>query len=80
MFYFQRKSLPQIAAELQLSVNTVRNQKTQALLFLRKSIPTVMLAIFLQSDLLRDYNKEFSQPCLPIGLEDTIHNLSKPVA
>lgn len=45
MFYFQRKSLPQIAAELQLSVNTVRNQKTQALLFLRKSLTTVIPAL-----------------------------------
>jgi RNA polymerase sigma-70 factor (ECF subfamily) len=45
MFYFQRKSLPQIATELQLSVNTVRNQKTQALLFLRKSLTTVILVL-----------------------------------
>ena len=45
MFYFQRKSLPQIATELQLSVNTVRNQKTQALLFLRKSVTVVVLVL-----------------------------------
>ena len=41
MFYLQRKSLPQIARELQLSVNTVRNQKTQALLHLRRSLTRI---------------------------------------
>jgi RNA polymerase sigma-70 factor (family 1) len=46
MFYFQRKPLAQIAAELQVSVNTVRNQKTQALLFLRKSVMVVAFVLF----------------------------------
>jgi RNA polymerase sigma-70 factor (family 1) len=45
MFYFQRKSLPQIAAELKLSVNTVRNQKMQALMFLRKTVATTVLLL-----------------------------------
>ena len=44
-FYLERKTLPQIAEELQLSVNTVRNQKAQALSILRKSFPAVFAFI-----------------------------------
>ncbi len=45
MFYFQRKSLAQIAAELEISVNTVRNQKTKAVLALRRSLCSFLLAL-----------------------------------
>jgi RNA polymerase sigma-70 factor (ECF subfamily) len=38
MFYFQRKSLRQIADELQVSIETVSKQKSQALLRLRKTL------------------------------------------
>jgi RNA polymerase sigma-70 factor (family 1) len=36
-YYIEQKTLPQIAAELGVSPNTVRNQKAQALAILRKS-------------------------------------------
>lgn len=45
MFYLERKTLPEIAAVLGLSVNTVRNQKMQALAILRKAFPLVLLYI-----------------------------------
>ena len=50
MFYLERKTLPQIAAELGLSVNTVRNQKMQALTILRKAFPLVLLVLRVVSE------------------------------
>ena len=41
-FYIEGKTLPQIAAELHLSINTVRNQKAQALAILRKQFPAII--------------------------------------
>lgn len=50
MFYLERKTLPQIAEELGLSVNTVRNQKMQALAILRKAFPLVLLYLGVLSE------------------------------
>lgn len=44
-FYLERKTLPQIAEEMGVSVNTVRNQKVQALTILRKAFPALCLLL-----------------------------------
>lgn len=44
-FYLERKTLPQIAEEMGVSVNTVRNQKVQALAILRKAFPALLLLL-----------------------------------
>lgn len=44
-FYLERKTLPQIAEEMGVSVNTVRNQKVQALAILRQALPVLCLLL-----------------------------------
>jgi RNA polymerase sigma-70 factor (family 1) len=47
-FYIEQKTLPQIANELKVSVNTVRNQKARALAILREKWTTFLaLVVFL---------------------------------
>jgi RNA polymerase sigma-70 factor (family 1) len=47
MFYFENKSYQEIAEELGISINTVKNQKIRALKILRRQFPYISLFLFL---------------------------------